>query len=220
MVTHNYDVRSKIISHQQLRERLPRLKNFDAWIASLRRLKILPRSIRKGNIAGLKRGNIGVHPEPAAEFLKKLLNLRALQMSYDDIKKELEEEIKDMQFLYGAQNAFINEPRAKSDELFKTYSAVLGVLEEYYGWKKDSYNSRFYRKVVGEFEKTLHVYLAAKMLIDEIEEEGNTPKFHIVDEKDMADKTLDFYFDTIYFIIHQYGKLRKEGKVKDIKISK
>lgn len=214
MVTRNSN---KIISHQQLREYFSHLKNFDAWIAFLRRIKILPPSVRKGNIAGLKRGNIGVHPEQVVGFLEKILKLRAQPESYDEIKKELKGEIKDLQFLYSAENVIINDPRAKSDELLKTYSTVLKVLEEYYGWEEGSYNSRFYRKIADEFDDALHDYIAAKMVVEETVEEGKIPKFKLVERQKMADRHLDLYYDTIYFIIRQYEKLRKERKVKDIK---
>ena len=220
MVTRNSNKTIRIISHQQLKEHFSHLRSFDAWIASLRRIKILPPSVRKGNIAGLKRGNIGVHPEQVIGFLEKVLKLRAQQEAYDEIKKELKEEIKNLQFLYSAENVIINDPRAKSDELLKTYSAILKVLEEYYGWKENSYNSKFYRKVADEFDNILHDYIATRMVVNETVEEGKIPKFRIVERQKMTDKQLDFYHDTIYFIIRQYEKLRKERKVKDIKAGK
>ena len=208
----------KTISHGQLRKRFSHLKNFDAWIAFLRRQGMLPRSIRKGNIASFKRGNVGVHPEKAAELLGKILKLRAESKSYTEIKKELHSDIEEIEFQYSAANVLLRDKRAKSDELIRTYSAVLGVLEKYYRWDRNSPNSKFYRNVSVDYERAATDYFGTKIHYDRHKDRGTEFDDVAIDRATASEREMEFCLETMYFIIRHYEKLRREKKVKDIKV--
>ena len=208
----------KTISHGALRKRFSHLKNFDAWIAFLRRQKMLPKSIRKGNIASFKRGNVGVHPEKAAELLEKILTLRAESKSYAEIKKELHSDIEEIEFQYSAANILLRDKRAKSDELIRTYLAVLDVLEKYYRWDQGTPESRFYRSVPKDYERVATDYFAAKLYYSRHRDKGLDSDDINVDRAKTSERQMEFCLDTMYFIIRQYEKLRRAKKVKDIKV--
>ncbi len=208
----------KTISHGALRKRFSHLKNFDAWIAFLRRKRMLPKSIRKGNISALKRGNIGVHPEKTVVFLDKILKLRAESKSYSDIKKELHVDIEEMEFLYSAGNILLSDKRAKSDELIRTYLAVLDLLEKYYRWGSNSPNSRFYRNIPVDYERAATEYFGTKIYYKQHKDEGTEADDVAVDKASISEREMEFCLEAMYFIIRQYEKLRREKKVRDIKV--
>jgi hypothetical protein len=208
----------KTLSHGELRKRFSHLKNFDAWIAFLRRQKMLPKSIRKGNISAFKRGNVGVHPEITAGVLDKILKLRAESKSYDEIKKELHQEIEDLKFQYSAGNALLKDPRAKSDELINTYSAVLDVLGKYYRWDRNSSENRFYRNIPKDYERAAHEYFGTKIYYDRNKDKGTEFDDITTDKGITSERQMEFCLETMYFLIRHYEKLRREKKVKDIKV--
>ena len=211
-------VRVAVISHQQLKERFKYLKNFDATIAFFRRpkIKLLPPSIRKGNISSLKRGNIGLHPEVAVELLEEIFKLRKQGKSYKEIKGELKEDIAYVRAWYTLKGISANDPRARPDELLNTYNAVLPALEEYYKWDKESRFSSFYRSIPDELMKWKDLYFNIVMKLGikgNPEEEAELLKNkELLKSQEEYGKKLDACFDTIYFIIHQYEKLRKQHK--------
>jgi len=208
----------KTISHGALRKRFSHLKNFDAWIAFLRRQGMLPKSIRKGNIASFKRGNVGVHPEKTAEFLEKILRLRAESKSYAEIKKELHSDIEEIKFQYSAGNVLLSDKRAKSDELIKTYLAVLALLGRYYRWDQDSPESSFYRNVPKDYERVATDYFAAKLYYSKHKDKGSDFDDKTKDKANTSERRMEFCLDTMYFIIRHYEKLRRAKKVKELKI--
>jgi len=208
----------KTISHGALRKRFSHLKNFDAWIAFLRRQKILSRSIRTGNIASFKRGNVGVHPEQAVELLERILKLRAESKSYAEIKRELHSEIEELKFQYSAAKVLLKDKRAKSDDLIKTYLVVLDVLEKYYKWDRDSSNSKFYRNVAADYERAATDYFGTKIYYNRHKDRGTEFDDVTVGRATVSEREMEFCLETMYFIIRLYEKLRRAKKVKDIKV--
>ncbi len=211
-------VRVPYISHQQLREHFKDLKNFDATLAFFRRIDLVPPSIRKGNISSLKRGNTGVHPGNVIGFLEKVFELRKQGKGYKQIKEELKDDIANVRGWYTRKDISLNDPRVKPDELLDTYREALRALEEYYGWKGDSYFSNFYKNLPNELIKLRTLYFNTVL---ELSIKGKTNRdIKLMGQKEQYGKQLDACFDTVYFIIRQYEKLRKGGKgVIGLKIS-
>jgi hypothetical protein len=208
----------KTISHGELRKRFSHLKNFDAWVAFLRRQGMLPKSIRKGNISAFKRGNVGVHPEKTIDFLEKILKLRAESKSYAEIKRELRSDIEEIEFQYSAGNVLLSDKRAKSDEFIRTYLAVLAILEKYYKWDRNSPENKFYKNVPEDYEGVATDYFATKLYYSKNNDEGDDHDAVTQDKAEDSERQMEFCLDTMYFIIRQYEKLRRAKKVKDIKV--
>jgi hypothetical protein len=214
----NKIVRVAVISHQQLREHFSYLKNFDATIAFFRREKLLPPSIRRGNISSLKRGNMGVHPGIVIEFIEKVFGLRKQGKSYKEIKEELKEDILNVKSWYTRKDISLNDPRFRPDALLDTYNEVLMVMERYYGWPENSIFRNFYKSIPAELIKLRNLYFNT---VIELSIKDKSEKYtELIKKREEYGKKLDACFDTVYFIIRQYEKLRKGGnKLVDVTLN-
>lgn len=151
-----------------------------------------------------------MHPRVVIELLELVFELRKQGKSYDEIKEELKEDIAYVKAWYTRKDISAKDPRARPDELLNTYNVVLPALEEYYKWDKDSCFSSFYRNIPNELIKWRNLYFTTVMKIGI--KEHPEKEVGLLKNKEEYGKKLDACFDTIYFIIRQYEKLRKEGK--------
>lgn len=200
------------ITHQELKRHFSRMKNFDAWIAALRRRHgLIPPSIRKGNESPLKRGNIGLHPAAVMPYLEKIIDLRERGYGYKKIKEELRGEKEKIEALYN-KKFFLEDRLCKPESLIITYEAVLKALDEYYEWGSQSLYGTFFRKVLKERKNIAKEYFnTLKKLLTETD---NQKKSDLQDKKKELGRDLGFCYEIIYFVIREYTRLRDRKEVK------
>lgn len=197
-----------LIDHNELKKHFPEVKNFSTWLWGLRKnLKLIPKSVRIGNLPSVRKGNIGVHPAEAVPYLKKILKLKNQGYFYKDIKRDIKKETEKIHELY--KSLYLKDPRCKPSSVIDRCETVLKVVKKYYKWSSNSVYGNFFEQVINDNKKVKDEYLT---ILEKISKKDNDKMLR--EQRKQVGIKLDFLNDLAHTLLKQGERIEKTKKAQ------